>query len=189
MTSSEETRSDPAATLRDAQEKGTTLDGALSFFDSLETVTIEEMFGRWRGSGLPSGHPMDGILEKMQWYGKEFRSAEFVHPLLFEGPRGEIRAMDSRHMPLNLIPKLRLSGSAFERLAFSAVKPFLWTTEPRARLRMMEHRGKASATMIYDFLPVHDVFRRVDADTLLGLMDLRGEARPFFFVLRRDSAI
>jgi hypothetical protein len=40
--------------------------------------------------------------------------------------------------------------------------------------------------MIYDDKPIIDHFRREGADTLLGLMDLRGMARPFFFRLRRE---
>lgn len=35
-------------------------------------------------------------------------------------------------------------------------------------------------------MPIIDVFRRVDADTLLGVMDLRGSA-PYVFVLQRDA--
>ena len=41
--------------------------------------------------------------------------------------------------------------------------------------------------MIYDGLPILDHFRAVDAATLLGLMDLRGMAQPYFFVLRRGG--
>ena len=51
---------------------------------------------------------------------------------------------------------------------------------------MLEHRGVVSATMIYDALPICDVFRKVDDDTVLGLMDYRAFDKPFFFVLRRD---
>jgi hypothetical protein len=51
---------------------------------------------------------------------------------------------------------------------------------------MTNFRGKASATMIYDQLPVLDVFRNVDEDTVLGLMDLKGIKRPFFFLLHRE---
>jgi hypothetical protein len=40
--------------------------------------------------------------------------------------------------------------------------------------------------MIYDNLPINDVFRKVDQDTVLGAMDLKGIPRPFFFVLRRE---
>ena len=41
------------------------------------------MFGRWRGRGLHTNHPLDGLLETFGWYGKEFVDAETVHPLLF----------------------------------------------------------------------------------------------------------
>ncbi len=40
---------------------------------------------------------------------------------------------------------------------------------------------------VYDRLPIQDVFRAAARDVLLGVMDLRGMAQPFFFVLRRES--
>jgi hypothetical protein len=40
--------------------------------------------------------------------------------------------------------------------------------------------------MIYDDLPINDVFRKVDNNTVLGVMDLKGMEQPFFFVLRRE---
>jgi hypothetical protein len=40
--------------------------------------------------------------------------------------------------------------------------------------------------MCYDALPINDVFRKVDDDTLVGAMDLRGLQMPFMFVLRRE---
>jgi hypothetical protein len=43
-----------------------------------------------------------------------------------------------------------------------------------------------TAAMVYDALPIIDVFRRVARETLLGLMDLRGLAEPYFFLLDRD---
>jgi hypothetical protein len=43
-----------------------------------------------------------------------------------------------------------------------------------------------TATMCYDALPINDVFRKVDDDTLVGAMDLRGLEMSFMFVLRRD---
>ena len=71
------------------------------------------------------------------------------------------------------------------RAAFGGVRPLLYTDRPKARLRTVEHRGVATAAMVYDALPIIDVFRRVDDDTMLGLMDLRGLPQPFFFLLRR----
>ena len=53
------------------------------------------MLGRWRGSGLPTGSPLDGLLEAYGWYGKEFLDAETVHPLLF-GDRAGRRGRSTR---------------------------------------------------------------------------------------------
>ena len=64
--------------------------------------------------------------------------------------------------------------------------PLLRAHEPKARLRNLEHRGKVSAAMMYDQLPIIDVFRRIDDTTLLGLMDVRAAAQPYFFVLTCD---
>lgn len=35
--------------------------------------------------------------------------------------------------------------------------------------------------------PIHDVLRKADDNTVLGIMDLKGMKPPFFFVLRRDE--
>jgi hypothetical protein len=43
--------------------------------------------------------------------------------------------------------------------------------------------------MIYDQLPINDVFRRLSDAAVLGAMDLRGETQPYFFVLRRDNSL
>ncbi len=33
----------------------------------------------------------------------------------------------------------------------------------------------------------NEIIRKVDDDTLLGVMDLKGCAQPFFFVLKREK--
>jgi len=43
--------------------------------------------------------------------------------------------------------------------------------------------------MIYDQLPINDVFRRVSDDAVVGAMDLKGSPSPYFFVLRRDDSL
>jgi Domain of unknown function (DUF4334)/GXWXG protein len=55
----------------------------------------------------------------------------------------------------------------------------------KASLRMVEYRGVVTATMVYDKHPIFDSFRRVDADTVMGAMDRKGEAAPLMFLLRR----
>ena len=35
---------------------------AQELFDSLPPLTVDDMLGRWHGSEVPTGHPMDGML-------------------------------------------------------------------------------------------------------------------------------
>jgi hypothetical protein len=175
--------------LRAGEGPGTTTAHALDVFDSLPGVTLDACIGRWQGSSLPTGHPLDGVLESLGWWGKEFVDPETVHPLLFRAYAGDVVALDP--VPLLVRWLLRrpwLMRSRASRAAFAAVRPLLRTTEPKARLRRVEYRGVISVCMIYDALPILDVFRAVDPDTLLGLMDRRGMPRPFFFMLRRVPA-
>ena len=58
-------------------------------FAQLEPVSIDFMLGDWHGGELPSGHPMDGALGKARWYGKSFRSANDVQPLVCLDEAGE----------------------------------------------------------------------------------------------------
>jgi hypothetical protein len=112
-----------------------------------------------------------------------------VHPLLFRDRRGRPRPLDPALVPVGLLrnhPHLAHVPAA--RAAFGSIRPLLYTDEPKARLRTVEHRGVATAAIVYDALPIIDVFRRVGDDTQLGLMDLRGLARPFFFLLERDDS-
>ncbi|MDP5183500.1 DUF4334 domain-containing protein [Blastococcus sp. BMG 814] len=162
-------------------------DEAFAFFDVFRPQPVEEMLGRWRGSELPTGSPLDGLLESYGWWGKEFLDAETVHPLLFETASGP-RPVDPAFLPVGVLRRApRLAHSRAALAAFAAARPLLTTTRPKARLRMIEHRGVVTAAMVYDRLPIIDVFRRVDGRTVLGLMDLRGLPDPFFFVLRREG--
>jgi Domain of unknown function (DUF4334)/GXWXG protein len=143
------------------------------------------MTGRWRGSGLPTGHPLDGLLERFGWYGKEVVDPETVHPLLFGRP--DLAPLQPALAPLGLLRRApglaRVPGAP---AVFAALRPLLRTGRPAARLRLVEHRGVLTAALVYDRLPVVDVFRQLPAGRLIGLMDLRGMPRPFFFVLERD---
>ncbi|WP_243715294.1 DUF4334 domain-containing protein [Micromonospora sp. KC207] len=163
------------------------LETALACFDGLPPVTVEEMLGPWRGSGFATGHPLDGLLEHYGWHGKRFDSPDEVHPLVFSAGR-RLVSVNPALMPTGLL--VRPPGVVRTPLAaraFALARTLLTTTRPTARLRMTEYRGVVSATMCYDRLPIHDVFRRVDERTLLGVMDLRGSDRPFVFVLTRDE--
>ena len=51
----------------------------------------------------------------------------------------------------------------------------------------MDWKGKRFVTRdeVYDKHPIFDSFRRVDADTVMGAMDRKGEDAPLMFLLRR----
>jgi hypothetical protein len=161
---------------------------ALARFDALEGVQPEAMIGRWRGTSLATGHPLDGLLEQLGWYGKAFESLDHVHPLLFRNASGELTALDAGMMPVALALRApRLAQSRMARLAFSAVQPLLRTRRSAAVLQTIEFRGRRSAAMVYDRQPIIDYFRRVDDVRTLGLMQIQNWPQPFFFLLVRDD--
>ena len=166
----------------------TTTEKALQLFDALEPVDLTFMLGRWQGSGLHTNHPLDGLLEMFNWYGKEFLDPENVHPLLFLNSQKKVIKVAFNYItPINLLLKFPILKSGFLRPLFTLTNSLLKTEKSQARLRMVEYRSKVSATMIYDHLPANDCFRKVDDNTVLGIMDLKHSPKPFFFILRRTD--
>jgi hypothetical protein len=165
---------------------------ALAAFDAAEAVVPEFMIGIWHGAEMPTGHPLDGLLEASGWWGKQFVDAETVHPLLF--PTSDTTALWALN-PILAFGGLGIASKipvvkdwSFER-PIAALRPLLATRRPKARLRTTRYRGVDTATMVYDQLPIHDVFRKLDEDTVIGAMDLRGSRDPYFFTLTRDDSV
>ena len=170
----------------------TRTEDALALFDSLPAVEPDFMLGTWHGAELPTNHPLDGMLAASGWWGKHFGDSETVHPLLFPTSDG------SALWPLNPVLAFAGLGAAtripvLKRQNFGGtiamLKPALQARGPKARLRTTRFRGVDTATMIYDQLPINDVFRELDERTVLGAMDLRGIRAPYFFVLHRDNSV
>jgi hypothetical protein len=165
---------------------GCDLEAALGRYDNLGPVEVEEMFGRWRGRSCPTGHPLDGVLEALGWYGKAFDPPDVAHPLVFRTRSGRLAALDPARLPDGIAMRWPgLARSAPVRAAFSALEPLLTTRTPGAHLRQISFRGVESTAMVYDRKPITDHFRKVASGSVLGLMDMRG-APPFFFHLARD---
>lgn len=160
---------------------------ALRVFDALPVAGLELMWGKWKGSGINTDHPMDGLLENYSWYGKEFIDEDNVHPLVFETGSGKHFIVNPALMPMGLTLTQQWLKKPFMRYLFRSFRFLVSTKKTKARLRMTELRGKVSATMCYDALPIHDVFRKVDNNTVMGYMDFKHMDRPFFFALRRVS--
>ena len=168
-------------------ESGTTTEAALAFFDSLPPVEIATMIGAWRGRGVDTGHPIDGLLERFGWHGKRFTGPDGAHPLIFDRARGGVFSANPAMIPIGFVVRhADLFRHPLAGRLFRVFGVMFRTDQPKARLRMTEYRGVVSATMIYDSLPINDIFRKVDDDTVLGAMDPRFTPQPFFFILRRE---
>jgi hypothetical protein len=163
------------------------MDDVLAVFDHLESINQSFMMGRWKGFEITTGHPQDGVLEATRWYGKEFEDAETVHPLLHRNSRGQLFRVRPRPTLVYLSLRLPILKARALRPLSLLITAMLRTRHSQARIRMVEYRGKVSATMIYDGLPINDHFRKIDDNTVLGLMDFKGLEFPFPFVLERDD--
>ncbi|MCW2755722.1 MAG: hypothetical protein JWQ32_3133 [Marmoricola sp.] len=129
----------------------------------LETLDASEMLGAWRGGDFATGHPASALLDRVGWHGKRFDSLLEGHPLICRNPAGEL-----------------YSNTAAAGGGHSS----LWN---------VGFRGEVTATMVYDAMAVFDHFKKVDDDTVMGIMNGKleaafGTADPYYFWLERDHA-
>jgi len=127
----------------------------------LDTVTVEEVLGPWLGGDFATGHLASRVLDQIRWHGKRFDSPLAARPLVCRGEDGE------------LYSNLGAGGGG------------------EASLWAVGFRGEVTATMVYDKMPVFDHFKKVDDDTLMGIMNGKLEAafgvpELYYFWLERD---
>lgn len=165
------------ATFKETIAKGkVTFEEAAALFDSLEPLPMQFILGEWKGEELPTGHPNDGRLVPSGWYGKTFRSVNDVDPLRYRAKAGGTFAGDP----------VKCTSPSLRDACITDHQEVVETPQPAARLRMIEFRGKTSAAMVYNNLPIIDHFRKVDDDTVLGAMDLPLPGPNYFFYLQRQ---
>ncbi|WP_215815239.1 DUF4334 domain-containing protein [Pimelobacter sp. 30-1] len=128
----------------------------------LATVEVEEMLGAWHGGDFATGHVASTVLEQVRWHGKRFDSALEAVPLVCRGEDGE------------LYSNLAAGGGG---------EASLWS---------VGFRGEVTATMVYDKMPVFDHFKKVDDDTVMGIMNGKlagtfGIDDLYYFWLERDA--
>lgn len=161
----------------------------MDYFDSLPPIAAEEIFGYfWRGEGIDTDHPMDGMLESSRWLGKAFYSENDVHPLIHKGVFTERFSVNPGRLPLKMAQHMPLRD-IITPFVFPLISPFIATRRPKARLRMIAFRGQLSAAMCYNQKPVTDYFRKIDADSVLGWMDFKAMKQPYFFKLYRGHRL
>ncbi|MBP2547479.1 hypothetical protein J2858_000372 [Neorhizobium galegae] len=161
-------------------------DEAFALFDSLQPVEPGAIHGLWRGRGLATGHPLDGVLENLDWYGKRFHPDGRADALLFFWDDRRLIPVDPAGVPLRLgLRFARFGRRPIARNLFSYLIKALRARTTVAALRTQRFRGVASAAMAYDRQPIIDHFRKLDDDRLLGVMSIAGYTRHYFFWLDR----
>ncbi len=159
---------------------------ALEVFRSLPPIAPRELVGLWKGHGIPTRHPFDGVLENLGWFGKRFTPDMRADALLFRSGDQTLVAVDPKWIPLRLALRFHEVGRMrVARNLFSYLQRRLRAKGPVASLQTMVFGGVESAAMVYDHQPIVDHFRRIDADRIMGAMTIKGDERIYFFELQR----
>lgn len=86
---------------------------ALEEFRSLPPIAPRELVGLWKGHGIPTGHPFDGVLENLSWFGKRFTPDMRVDALLFRSGDRRLVAIDPKWIPLRLALRFHEGSGRF----------------------------------------------------------------------------
>jgi hypothetical protein len=158
--------------------------GAAALFVSLDPAPRGMLAGFWRGRAVATGHPVDGMLVAAGWLGKEFLPDGRVHPLVCQGPSGPLN-LDPRRLPVRMALAFRPDRLPGASRLFRRLAPLFASDTPRARLDVATDGGSPTAVMVYEDLPITDVFRRIGPDSVMGRMDCPWLRRPAFIRLDR----
>ncbi|MBI4652870.1 DUF4334 domain-containing protein [Candidatus Kuenenbacteria bacterium] len=124
------------------------------FFTGLKPVKIEEMIGEWQGGNL---------FTESKWWRLFFKN--FIG-FKWYGKK----FLDSNNVQAQIwsfLGKIKFNipgGTAF--------------------LRRLEFRDKVSTSMIYNYLPIVDNFRKVNDDTVMAIMEIKGKVSIYFYLKR-----
>ena len=118
---------------------------------------------------------IDGMLG--EWKGGAFNTGHKLNAALEEA-RWFGKTFNSRADVKPLIC-LDADGNKFSNVELGNGEASLW---------MEEFRGEVTATMVYDGAPVHDHFKKIDNDAVMGIMNGKGvldDGRYYYFYLER----
>lgn len=161
------------------------------WFQTLDPVLPEEMVGLWRGEGIAADHPLDGVLENLQWFGKRFHPDLTADALLFQWRQERLVPIEPYFFPVRTAIRLAWFGrTSIARNWFLRLHKIFRARATTARLTLRTIDGAETAAMVYDRQPVADFFRRVDHSEVAGMMVVDGDDRRYFFRLRKiDQSI
>ncbi|SEI18871.1 GXWXG protein [Rhizobium tibeticum] len=156
------------------------------WFRSLEPVPLDDMIGLWRDVGIPSGHPLDGVLENLDWFGKRIRPDLRADALLFQWTGGHPIAIEPAFFPIRQAIRFSSLGRTFiARNWFSYLHRAFRARGTTASLELRTLDGVETAAMVYDRQPIVDYLRLIADEEVAGMMCVEGDARRYFFRLRR----
>ncbi|BBX64038.1 hypothetical protein MSAS_32120 [Mycobacterium saskatchewanense] len=112
-----------------------------------------------------------------EWKGGEFRTGHRMNGQLEKvGWFGKTFKSARDAQPLVC---LDAEGNKFSNVEMGKGEASLW---------LEDFRGEVTATMVYDGQPVHDHFKKVDDDAVMGIMNgkgVRDNGRYYYFYLER----
>ncbi|MGC4932923.1 DUF4334 domain-containing protein [Gordonia sp. DT30] len=137
------------------------------------TVDDAELDVIW--AALPTLRPEEML---GRWRGGEFTTGHRINGMLPKvGWYGKTFVSDSDVQPLVC---RNADGELYSNTELGKGEASLW---------MIEFRGEVTASMVYDGQPVIDHFKKVDANTVMGIMNSKGgvvDGRHLYFYLDRD---
>jgi hypothetical protein len=116
----------------------------------------------------------------------EWKGGEFVTGHRMNGQLEQARWFGKTfNSPFDVQPLVCFDddGNTFSNVTMGKGEASLW---------MEEFRGEVTATMVYDGQPIHDHFKKIDDNTVMGIMNGKqvvdfhdGVGRYFYFYLER----
>jgi hypothetical protein len=142
------------------------------FKERTDAIADAELDDYW--ASLPPA-TIDGMLG--EWKGGGFNTGHKLNAAL-EQARWFGKTFNSAADVKPLIC-LDADGNKFSNVELGNGEASLW---------MEEFRGEVTATMVYDGQPTHDHFKRIDDDTVMGIMNgkfaLKGGRYAYFYLER-----
>jgi hypothetical protein len=158
----------------------------IAWFASLPPVLPAELTGVWRGEGIPSGHPLDGVLENLQWFGKRFHPDFRADALLFQWQPGRLIPIEPSFFPIRTVIRFAAFGkTSVARNWFSHLNKLVRARDTTASVKLRTVDGEETGAMVYDRQPIVDFFRRIGEDEIAGMMVVEGGKQRYFFRLKR----
>jgi Domain of unknown function (DUF4334)/GXWXG protein len=142
------------------------------FKERADAITDAELDDYW--ASLQSA-TVDGMIG--EWKGGEFATGHKMNGKLQEN--GWFGKTFNSVTDVKPLVCLDADGNKFSNVEWGKGEASLW---------LEDFRGEVTATMVYDGQPVHDHFKKIDDDAVMGIMNGKGvldDGRYYYFYLER----